>query len=310
MSDFTFELKPAKKEAIPALISLWGRSGSGKTYSAILFARGLVGANGKIAIIDTENGRAKFYSELGGGWFHLDLQPPFTTEKYSAAFKFCEEQGADAIVVDSMSHVWEGEGGVLDKAEEVGGYGLNKFKAPKLAHKRMTNKLIRSAIPVIFCIRAKDAIQQVGRGKDMKIVALGWQPIAEKNFIFEMTLDLHMTKDGHYDLETSKTVPEALRHAVKPDGIVNEAMGRAVAEWAGSGIALDPEAIKLKQAGKDASLKGVEEYTKWGKALTADQRGKVEMYLGEWLAGAKDIDTAKPAEQPIVGEEPEEESPI
>ena len=284
-----FVLKPAKKEAVPALIGLWGKSGSGKTYSAILLARGLVGAKGKIAVIDTENGRSKFYSHLAGGWLHLDLQPPFTTERYSAAFKFCEEQGADVIVVDSMSHVWEGEGGVLDKAEEVGGFGLNKFKAPKIAHKRMVNSLMRSSIPVIFCIRAKDAIQQIGKGKDMEIKSLGWQPIAEKNFVFEMTLDLHMTKDGGYDLTTSKTVPEALRNAVKPDGKVSEAMGAAIAEWSGSGVSVDPAFIQLKQSGIDASLLGIEAFTAWGQKLTLPQREQVKPYLAEWTRAAKEV---------------------
>lgn len=296
MSEFTFELKPAKKDAIPALIGLWGKSGSGKTYSAILLARGLVGPKGKIAVIDTENGRSKFYSELAGGWMHLDLQPPFSPEKYSAAFKFCEQQGANVIVVDSMSHVWEGEGGVLDAAESAKSssgkalQGLAKFKAPKIAHKRMSNNLIRGAIPVIFCLRAKDAVKQVGNGNDMQIVPLGWQPIAEKNFVFEMTVDLHMTKDGTYDLATSKTIPEALRNYIKPDGKVNEAMGAAIAAWCGSGVALDPEAITLRRDGKAAAMKGMEDFTAWGKALKPEQKAKVQACLSDWTKEAKAAD--------------------
>lgn len=284
-----FQLKPAKKEAVPPLIALWGKSGSGKTYSALLLARGLVGTKGKIAVIDTENGRAKFYSGLGGEWLHMDFQPPFTTERYSEAFKACEAQGADVIIVDSMSHCWEGVGGVLDKAEEVGGYGLNKFKTPKIAHKRMVNDLLRSPIPVIFCIRAKEAIQQIGKGKDMEIKNLGWQPIAEKNFIYEMTVDLHMTKDGKYDLATSKTIPEALRNVIKADGTVGVEMGTAIADWAGSGVAIDAEFIKLKRDGQDAAARGMEAYTTWGKALTPEQRKKVEHLLSGWTQEAKNI---------------------
>ena len=301
MSEFAFELKPAKKEAIPALIGLWGKSGTGKTYSAILLARGLVGAKGKIAVIDTENGRAKFYSDLAGGWLHLDLQPPFSPEKYSAAFKYCEDQGANVIVVDSMSHVWEGEGGVLDAAESAKSStgkalkGLAKFKAPKIAHKRMSNNLIRGAIPVIFCLRAKDAVKQVGSGDNMEIVSLGVQPIAEKNFVFEMTLDLHMTKDGHYDLSTSKTVPEALRSVVKPDGRVGEEMGAAIAQWAGSGVAVDPAFIRTKQAGDDASSQGVAAYTAWLATLAPDVKATVKHLHAGWTAKAKAVVTEEVA---------------
>lgn len=297
MSEFAFELKPAKKDSVPPLIGLWGRSGSGKTYSAILLARGLVGPKGKIAVIDTENCRAKFYSDLAGGWEHLDMQPPFSPEKYSAAFKFCEAQGAKVIVVDSMSHVWEN---VLESAETAvtssgkAMQGLAKWKAPKIAHKRMMNDLIRSAIPVIFCIRAKEASKQVGSGSDMKIVQLGWQPITERNFPYEMTVDLNMTKDGHYDLNASKTVPEALRGVIKEGGVVDINMGAAIAEWAGSGAPVDPEVVKLKHDGHEAALGGVATYTVWGKALTADQKAKVKHLLAGWLAEAKEADSNKP----------------
>lgn len=299
MSDF--KLKAAKKEAVPPLIALWGPSGSGKTYSAILLARGLVGPQGKIAVIDTENGRAKFYSDLAGGWEHMDFQPPFSPERYSEAFKSAEEQGAKVIVVDSMSHCWEGIGGVLDMADAVGGFGLQKFKTPKIEHKKMTNNLLRSPTPVIFCLRAKDAIKQVGKGKDMEIISLGWQPIAEKNFVFEMTVDLRMTKDGGYDLTQSKTVPAALRTAIPEGGRVNAAMGEAIAAWTGSGLAVDPEFIKLKRDGQDAAMQGVEKYTGWKDGLSPEQKEKIKPLHSGWSKDAKAADSAKP--QPETEEE-------
>jgi hypothetical protein len=292
-SEYVFELKPAVKQAVPPLIALWGKSGSGKTYSAILLARGLVGPKGKVAVIDTENNRAKFYSDIGGGWLHLDLQPPFSPAKYSAAFKFCETQGANVIVVDSMSHVWSGDGGVLDTADEIGGVGLHKWKAPKFEYKKMMNSLLRSSIPVIFCVRAKDGVKQVGRGKDAEIVSVGVVPIAEKGFIFEMTVDLHMTRDGAYDLEKSKAIPSALRGIIRPDGIVNEAMGAGIAEWAGSGQSVDPEFIRLKQSGRDAAIQGLATYTAWGKALTETQKKQLGPFLKGWLDEAKAADASK-----------------
>lgn len=307
MSEFKFVSKPAKKVQVPVLIALWSKSGGGKTYSAIVLARGIVGPKGKIFVIDTENERSLFYAELAGGWEHVRFDPPFTPERYAAAFKYCEDNGADIIIVDSMSHVWDGEGGTLEAADEKGGNGLSKFKAPKIAHKRLVNKLTRSKLPVIFCIRAKDAVKQVGGGSDMKIIPLGWQPIAEKNFIFEMTLDLHMTKDGKFDLETSKTVPGALRDAVKAGAVVNEAMGAAIARWAGSGAPMDVAAIKAKQEaiieeeipleeppqletdGLDAANKGVKSYTAWLSKLTPAQKDTIKSNHSAWSKLAKSI---------------------
>ncbi len=293
---YDFKLTEAVREAVPPLIALWGISGSGKTYTALLLARGIVGAGKKIAVVDTENGRAKFYDDIAGGWLHLDLQPPFTPEKYTAAFKFCEEQGADIIVVDSASHVWEGEGGVLDAAENSVSakgrplQGLAKWKTPKMEHKRMMNSLTRSTIPVIFCLRAKENMKQVGHGRDAKIVTEGMKPIAEKNFIYEMTLAFHMTRDGLFDSQTSKAIPQGLRHIIKEGTRLNEAAGQALAEWMGTGAAVDPETISLKRVGQEHSSLGVQEYTKWLATLSDDQKEKVRKYHGAWSTDAKKFD--------------------
>ena len=297
--DFDFKITEAKREAVPPLISLWSQSGGGKTYSALLLARGIVGPNGKIAVVDTENGRAKFYANGSAPWFHLDLQPPFTSEKYSAAFKYCEDWGADIIIVDSGSHVWEGEGGIIDQAEAGRSRsnreldGLAKWNKPKMAHKRMMNKLTRSPIPVIFCLRAKDASKQIGKGKEAEIVSVGWQPIAEKNFIYEMTVDLHMTKDGYYDLETCKTIPEGLRNIIVPGGRVTVEMGRQIAEWLGSGAAVDPEYLRLKRDGQDNAVQGVEKYKAWIESLTHAQKDLVRHHHKEWQKTAKDADAGE-----------------
>lgn len=286
-----FKLKTAKKEAIPALIGLWGASGSGKTYSAIVLARGLVGQKGKIAVLDTENSRSKFYAELAGGWQHMDMQPPFTPSRYTEAFKACEDQGADVIVVDSMSHVWSGEGGILDQVDaKPDTSGLARWKSPKMEHHRMTNKLLRSTIPVIFCIREKEGTKQIKENGKTVIISTGPTPIAEKNFVYEMTIDLRLTKDGKYDLEKSKTIPKALRSVITSDGIVNEAMGKAIAEWSGSGVESDAEYTKLKCDGKDAAMRGMDAYTSWGKSLTAAQKDKVKSHLSEWTKEAKLVD--------------------
>lgn len=295
-NDFGFELKPAVRRKVPPLISLWSQSGKGKTYSALLLARGIVGPKGKIGVIDTENGRALFYDYLVGGWHHLDLQPPFTTDKYIAAFKFLERQGCDIAVVDSGSHVWEGEGGVLDQAEDIGGEGLYKWKTPKIRHKRYTNYLLRSAMPVIFCLRAKEGVKQVpdpDKPGKQKIVTVGWIPIAEKNFVFEMTLDLFLTGDGYYDLEKSKTIPEKLRHIIKPGGRITVEMGQEIAKYMGSAEANDAERINLKRDGQEAALLGVASYTEWAGKLTPEQKDKVREFHKGWTTDAKAADEAK-----------------
>ncbi|MCV9910019.1 ATP-binding protein [Brucella sp. HL-2] len=102
------KIERAVREKTFTLTSIAGPSGSGKTYSALLYARGLVGQEGKIGFIDTENKRSRFYADVAGGFDVIDLDPPFTSSRYIQAIKAFEKAGYTAIIIDSISHEWEG----------------------------------------------------------------------------------------------------------------------------------------------------------------------------------------------------------
>jgi hypothetical protein len=112
---------------------------SGKTYTALLIARGMVGPKGRIGVLDTESGRARLYSDkVPGGFVVGELTPPYTPRRYLEAIEEFLSYGVDILVVDSFSHCWEGPGGVLqmaDQAEESGKKGLSKWLVPKRDYK-------------------------------------------------------------------------------------------------------------------------------------------------------------------------------
>jgi len=96
----SFEIVPAKREGIKPLIGLYGKSGGGKTHSALLLARGIAGESGNIILIDTENKRGSIFSDLiTGGYNVLDLSPPFSPERYISALEACSK--ADVVVIDN-----------------------------------------------------------------------------------------------------------------------------------------------------------------------------------------------------------------
>src|SRR5215212_6556657 len=101
MSEFT--LRKAQKSKSKLRIGLSGTSGSGKTYSALLLAYGLINDWSKIVIIDTENGSADLYDHLGN-FNVITLQAPFNPERYIQAIQECEDAGMEAIIIDSSSH--------------------------------------------------------------------------------------------------------------------------------------------------------------------------------------------------------------
>lgn len=287
----TFQVIEAVREAVPALIALWGFSDSGKTYSALRLARGLVGGKGKIALIDTENRRAKFYAGKFGGWSHIDLQPPFTARRYIAAHNAAIESGADAVIIDSQSHVWEGEGGVLEQADANDAKGLAKWKTPKLEYKRMRNALLRSPVHVIFCLRAKEKFVQKGAGRTAEIVSLGEVPVSDARFVYEMTLAAHMESGTRKPLSPVKG-PEDIAHAIKAGEFISEDSGRLIAEWLATGNAVNHVVNGHQAEARHVAADGSVAFRDWwnGTTMTKSKRDAIRPILPELQELAHEAD--------------------
>lgn len=307
-----FTIQPAVRKGAPVLIGLWGPSGSGKTWTALHIARGLVGASGKIGLIDSENMRALFYADLVGGWDHLDLQPPFTPDRYTQAFSAFERAGQyGCVIVDTASHVWEGEGGVLDMADKIGGAGLRKWQAPKMSYKRMMNNLLRAPFHVIFCLRAKDAVRQIGSGKDAKIESAGVTPISGKGFIHEMTVSALLGPDhcpvimGRPSplvcdpLIPSVKAPAELAHIFKPGQPLGVHTGQEIAKWVSGGQVFDADQARLERVARDVATMGTEALERHWVSISKDERKALAGLLDELKAIAAESDrhAAEPEEE-------------
>ena len=263
----SFTIRPAVREKIGLLVGIAGASGSGKTFSALLLAKSVANGAGRVAVIDTEAGRALHYApppsekaDPGKGTFdflHLDFQPPFTPERYIEAIRACEEAGATVIVVDSMSHEWNGEGGCSDmQAAEAERLATDRstgkvvawkieamtapaWKRPKLLHARMMARLIQTRTHLIFCLRAQEKIKIVKRadGKGTEIVPVGFQAICEKNFLFELScsMTLHPDTPGRPRYDLQHKLNDELRAIFPEDRRIDEAAGKRLRQWAETG---------------------------------------------------------------------------
>ena len=259
MSNFQF--RPAVREAVGLLIGLAGGTGSGKTFSALRLASGIAGGK-PFALIDTEAGRAKHYADQFK-FDHGDLHAPFNPAAYAEAIMAADKAGYPVIVVDSMSHVWAGDGGVLDMQEAETEEQVKRAKArgdkrpdwqvveagkmaswikPKGEHKRMVQKLLQVRAHLILCFRAEEKIE-MKRGADgkmeitKKVTATGldgWVPISEKNLPYELTASFLL-------LATQPGIPHPikLQEQHRPlfplDKPITEASGKAIAQWAAGG---------------------------------------------------------------------------
>lgn len=290
-----FTVVEAVREAVPSLTAFWGFSDSGKTYSALRYARGLVGPQGKIVGIDTENKRMKFYAGMFGGFGHIDLQPPFTPHRYTAAVETAIRHGADAIIIDSASHVWQGEGGVLEQADATQATGLRKWQAPKTAYVRMVNRMLRSPVHMIFCLRAKEHYVQKGAGKQAEVVHMGQIPIFGAGFIYEMTVAVRMESGSRTPLTVK--APDPIADVLPIGDYITEEHGARIAKWLAGGTPVDHELAELQASGRSVATQGTAKVRDWWQSLTKTQRKAMESMLPELrdLAATADNEIAAAA---------------
>jgi hypothetical protein len=246
----SYEFRPAKRENVPLLIGLAGYTGSGKTYSALLLAKGLAGSK-PFAVIDTENGRASHYAD-DFSFESTDLRAPFRPQSYADAIQAADKAGYPVVVVDSMSHEYSGDGGILDWHESelsrMAGDDYKKREAmtfaawvkPKQAHKRMVSQLLQVRAHVILCFRAEEKIEIVK--KDGKTVVQpkrtlaggsldGWIPITEKTLPYEMTVSFLLSPSSPGVPRPIK-LQEQHKPMVPLDKPISEQTGELLGKWA------------------------------------------------------------------------------
>lgn len=251
--------RPAVRSGEKLMIGIAGPSGSGKTFSALEIATGLQKIDGgEICVIDTENRRAAMYADRFK-FMHGELRAPFTPEAYLGAIEDAVKAGAKVVVIDSMSHEHEGEGGILEMHEENvnrmagenASYGKReavKFSAwiePKRRHNKLVNRLLQVNAHIVFCFRAKEKLKMVkvekpnGRTVN-EPVSTGWQPIAADRLEYEMTtlLVLPPNAKGRPDLSAEATkLPEPIAPLIEDGWQISSGLGVALAEWARGGAA-------------------------------------------------------------------------
>lgn len=169
-------------------IAITGPSGSGKTYGALKLAFGLA-PKGRIAVIDTENHSASLYADMGD-YDVLVLEPPYISTKYLDAIREAVEARYDVLIVDSLSHEWQGEGGILSRKEQVDSRGGNSFTnwAPfTREHEAFKAGINDAPIHIIATMRSKqDYVIDSGSGKAAP-KKVGLAPIQREGFEYEFT---------------------------------------------------------------------------------------------------------------------------
>lgn len=227
MSELLQIRKAARRQA-RLRIGVSGPSGSGKTLSALYLGKGLCGDWKKICLIDTENGSGDLYSHIGE-YNVITLQAPFTPERYIQAINAAVGGGMEVVIIDSVSHEWDGKGGCLEINELIAG---SKFKGNTWAawsettprHQKFIEAITTAPVHVITTARSKtDTVQEGG-----KVKKVGLKEIQREGFEYELTLNFNVARDRH--LATASKDRTSMFIAADPF-VISEETGQMIKKW-------------------------------------------------------------------------------
>lgn len=197
-------MKPTKKR-LKSRIAIAGSSGSGKTRLALEISQLL----GRTALIDTEYQSASHFADDYDHYGVMELDTFGTNDLVSALQEAADPaNGFDCVVIDSFSHFWEGNGGLLEQ-QSIFEKTVNKNMAWMKTNplwREQVSAIMNCPLHVILTLRTKNDWQSVeDRGKE-KLKIVGTKPITRDNFEYELDLLVNLGREGQdYSCEVAKS---------------------------------------------------------------------------------------------------------
>lgn len=295
----TFTVETAVRQGARLLIQLSGVSGSGKTFSALQLAHGLAGGDAsKIVGIDTENRRMSLNADClpGGARFRIiNFFAPFSPDRYIAAIDAAVDAGAEVIVIDSVTHEWESEGGCEWIANQT---RFPDWKRAKALHKRFMTHMLQSPAHIIACTRAREKVDFTDPKNPRP---LGIQPIQEKNFSFEATVSLMMHDQGLRQ-DVLKCPADLQAVLGRGEGYITAADGAALRSWVDGGAPVDPEVERGRGLVLNSCEQGEAAFRAvWGALTPAVRKALGNGFRDQQLASAQEYDRMRAEAAPEEG---------
>jgi hypothetical protein len=231
------QIRRAERKKAKLRLGISGASGSGKTWSALEIATGM---GGKIGMIDTESGRGELY----GDDFEYDiirLTAPYSPDRYIEAIRTFEDAGYDTLIIDSLSHAWNAEGGVLSLVDKAGGNSFtNGWRTVTPKQNALIDSIINCKLHVICTLRVKTEyiVERNNQGK-AEPKKVGLSPVQRDGLEYEFTLFMDMSQEhiAHVTKDNTKLFDQEY---IKPC----KKMGNDIMGWLNTGLDTSPEYFK------------------------------------------------------------------
>lgn len=251
----TLSFRPASRKAVKLKISVGGMSGSGKTWGALELARGLASDWDKIAVLDTEKGADKY--EHLGTFMVCEMHPPFEPRKFTQAVREAEKAGFEVLVIDSASHLWEGEGGCLEIVDNMkqasrAKDGFSAWNAVGKFHREFINACLQCSMHVILTVRKKTDYQQIEENGKKTWAKMGLKEQQRDGWEYEW--DVAMTVERNHmafcEKDRTNTVSD------RPPFKLSRELGAELLNWARTGKPM--ERIEIYEGSPDQKIRLME----------------------------------------------------
>src|SRR3970282_715987 len=218
------ELKKSERSKAKIKMALQAPSGAGKSYSALLLAKGLTNGNlSKVAVIDTEAGSSNLYAHLGS-YNVLNLESPHSPERYMEAIDLCIKSGIEVIILDSISHCWDF---LLDYHASLTGNSFTNWNKITPRQKAFVNKILNSDVHIICTMRVKQDYVLSERNGKMVPEKVGLKAIQRDEISYEFTIVF----DIDYKHFASASKDRTNLSEGKPQFMINSNTGKKILDW-------------------------------------------------------------------------------
>lgn len=247
------KLQLATRQQARIRLGIQGPSGSGKTHGALQIGIGL--ANGdwtKIAVIDTEYGSASLYSHLGP-YNVINLTAPFGPDRYSDALQICEQAGMEVIIMDSISHEWDGSGGILDIHNAMTGNSFTNWGRVTPLHSAFVQSILASSCHVITTIRSKQDYVLTDKNGKMVPEKVGLKGVQRDGIEYELTTLFEI--DIKHNVTATKDRTSLF--SGKPEFKLTPIIGQKLNDWCNLGQQNSQKDLLIQQIEQAATVESL-----------------------------------------------------
>lgn len=244
----TMQFQRATRKKSKLRLGVSGPAGSGKTTAALHIATGL---GGRVAVLDTERGSASLYSDRFD-FDVLDLDPPYAPERFIEAIHAAERAGYDVLILDSITHEWNGSGGCCDINEALAqarykGNTWSAWSETTPRHRAFLDAILQSRMHIIATMRSKtETVQESGRVKKIGMKA---EQRDGTDYEFSVVLEIdHQTHLATATKDRTRLFKDPLQ--------VTADVGVMLRNWLDSGAEVVPTAEEIAEKRRsDLSVK-------------------------------------------------------